>query len=134
MSRKSRSPADLARFNVDFGTALDRALASAQDPHGRIVPVNVQSWMEAIILTIRVSGCPKILWATLISIVIFCRVAALTGWHYERTTGSHRIYHKAGVRLNLAIPDHVSLGEGILRRLLRTMDLTIEEFLAIARK
>ena len=62
------------------------------------------------------------------------RIAERNDWQYDRTTGSHRIYHKPGSRLNLAIPDHATVAEGTLRSLLRTMDMTIEEFLAVARK
>ena len=43
-------------------------------------------------------------------------------------------YERAGDPLNLTIPDHSSVKEGTLRRLLAIMDMTISEFLAVARK
>ena len=62
------------------------------------------------------------------------RVARLQGWTPSRTRGSHMTYERAGDPLNLTIPDHSSVKEGTLRRLLTIMDMTIEEFLAAARK
>ena len=62
------------------------------------------------------------------------RVAELNGWTWFRAKGSHRTYRKVGVRLNLSIPVHNPLAEGILRTLLKTMDMTVDEFLAVARK
>ena len=67
MSKKSRSPGDLAFVNVDLGTALARAFARAHEPHGLTVPVNVQPCFAAIAFTVRVSGCPNKPCATLIS-------------------------------------------------------------------
>ena len=79
MSRKSRSPGCLALVIVDLGTAFARAFARAQDPHGRRVPVSVQPCSPAMTLTIRASGCPKMLWATLMSnVIVFSCVTEFT--------------------------------------------------------
>lgn len=62
------------------------------------------------------------------------RVAALHGWQFKRQAGSHRIYGLEGSRWTLAIPDHRSIDEGLLRDLPRKMDLSIDDFLKVARK
>ena len=62
------------------------------------------------------------------------RIAEINGWNLSRIRGSHRIYSKTGNVRNLSIPNHTSLGEGILRDLLTTMGLSVEEFLAVAWK
>ena len=44
------------------------------------------------------------------------------------------VFRKDGVSSGLSIPDHRALDEGMLRSLLRTMDCSVEEFLARAKK
>ncbi|MGE5596395.1 MAG: type II toxin-antitoxin system HicA family toxin [Hyphomicrobiales bacterium] len=62
------------------------------------------------------------------------RVAESTGWVLVRTEGDHFIFRKAGVRWTLTIPLRKDLGEGLVRKLIRQMGLTVDDFLALARK
>ena len=62
------------------------------------------------------------------------RVARSLGWEHVRTSGDHFTFKKGGERLNLAIPDHRPVKEGTLRDLVKTMGLTVDEFLRLARK
>ena len=62
------------------------------------------------------------------------RVAERSGWAYQRTRGDDMIYAKAGQARNLSVPAHRELKEGITRALIATMEMTVDEFLAIARK
>lgn len=62
------------------------------------------------------------------------RVARSLGWSHVRTNGDHFVFKKAGEARNLAIPDHRPLREGTLRDIVKTMGLTVDEFLALARK
>jgi len=55
------------------------------------------------------------------------------GYHLTRKRGSHfRLHHKN--KRPLTIPDHKLLGRGLLRRLLRDSELTIEDFLKLLDK
>lgn len=51
------------------------------------------------------------------------------GWTVARQRGSHIIMVKPGVPVNLSIPDHRTLGRGLLRKLIRLSGLTVKEFL-----
>ena len=52
------------------------------------------------------------------------------GYRQVRQKGSHiRLYHPK--KRPLTIPDHKVLGKGLLRRLLRDAELTLEEFLKL---
>ena len=62
------------------------------------------------------------------------RAAERTGWVYERTRGDHMVFRKEGVDLNLSIPNHRELAEGLLRRLIAIMGLSVDEFLRLAKK
>jgi predicted RNA binding protein YcfA (HicA-like mRNA interferase family) len=62
------------------------------------------------------------------------RVAVETGWVHLRTTGDHFHYGKTGNPLNLSIPDHRSIAPGTLRQIIKTMGLTPDEFLRLAKK
>lgn len=44
------------------------------------------------------------------------------------------IYAKPGERLRVTIPDKRNLPEGTVRTLVKTMGLTVDQFLALARK
>ena len=50
------------------------------------------------------------------------------GWSAVRQKGSHVMLTKAGYQWTLSIPQHSELGPGLLRKLIRQADLTIEEF------
>jgi predicted RNA binding protein YcfA (HicA-like mRNA interferase family) len=52
------------------------------------------------------------------------------GWTHARTTGDHMQLTRPGKR-TLTIPDYDDLPTFILRGLLRTAGLTVEEFLAL---
>jgi predicted RNA binding protein YcfA (HicA-like mRNA interferase family) len=50
------------------------------------------------------------------------------GWTVVRQKGSHVMLTKLGYQWTLSIPQHSQLGPGLLRKLIRQADLTIEEF------
>jgi len=50
------------------------------------------------------------------------------GWTAVRQKGSHVMMTKDGYQWTLSIPQHKELGPGILRKLIKQADLTIEEF------
>lgn len=52
------------------------------------------------------------------------------GWVHARTTGDHMQLTKSGKR-TLAVPDYDLLPPFVLRRLLRTASMTVEEFIAL---
>ncbi|MBI1812742.1 type II toxin-antitoxin system HicA family toxin [Candidatus Peregrinibacteria bacterium] len=55
------------------------------------------------------------------------------GYRVVRQRGSHiRLHHPDGGRRKpLTIPDHHALGKGLLRKLLRDADISIERFLQL---
>ena len=50
------------------------------------------------------------------------------GWEIARRKGSHVMMVKQGYEFTLSVPQHPELGPGILRNLIKTAGLTIEEF------
>ncbi|HTF56545.1 MAG TPA: type II toxin-antitoxin system HicA family toxin [Planctomycetota bacterium] len=56
------------------------------------------------------------------------------GWILLRQRGSHRIYGKPDIPANLSIPDHRELARGTLRALIRTAEITVEEFVEALQK
>jgi predicted RNA binding protein YcfA (HicA-like mRNA interferase family) len=50
------------------------------------------------------------------------------GWSVARQKGSHVMLTKAGYPWTLSIPQHKELGPGLLRKLIRQAELSIEEF------
>ena len=50
------------------------------------------------------------------------------GWTAVRQKGSHVMLTKSGYQWTLSIPQHKELGPGLLRKLLRQAEITIEEF------
>ena len=50
------------------------------------------------------------------------------GWSVARQKGSHVMLTKPGYQWTLSIPQHAELGAGLLRKLLRQANLTIEKF------
>ena len=50
------------------------------------------------------------------------------GWSVARQKGSHVMLTKAGYQWTLSIPQHKELGPGLLRKLIRQAELSIEEF------
>jgi predicted RNA binding protein YcfA (HicA-like mRNA interferase family) len=53
------------------------------------------------------------------------------GWEPIGQVGSHLVMIKAGVRVNLSIPQHKELSVGTLRALIRNAEMTVDEFLAL---
>ena len=53
------------------------------------------------------------------------------GWISMGQVGSHLVMVKAGVRVNLSIPQHKELSVGTLRALIRNAGLTVDEFLQL---
>jgi predicted RNA binding protein YcfA (HicA-like mRNA interferase family) len=53
------------------------------------------------------------------------------GWTPVGQVGSHLVLIKAGVRVNLSIPQHKELSVGTLRALIRNAGLTIDQFLQL---
>ena len=50
------------------------------------------------------------------------------GWSVARKKGSHVMLTKTGYQWALSIPQHKELGPGLLRKLIRQADLSVEEF------
>ena len=53
------------------------------------------------------------------------------GWQVAGQVGSHVVMIKAGLRVNLSIPQHKELSVGTLRSLIRDSGLTVDEFLEL---
>jgi len=50
------------------------------------------------------------------------------GWQVNRQKGSHVMMTKEGYEYTLSIPQHPELGPGILRKLIKQANLSVEEF------
>ena len=50
------------------------------------------------------------------------------GWSAVRQKGSHVMLTNSGYPWTLSVPQHKELGPGLLRKLLRQADLTVEKF------
>ncbi|MFQ5673779.1 MAG: type II toxin-antitoxin system HicA family toxin [Nitrospinales bacterium] len=53
------------------------------------------------------------------------------GWESVGQVGSHLVMVKAGIRVNLSIPQHKELSVGTLGVLIRNAGMTVEEFLQL---
>lgn len=62
------------------------------------------------------------------------RAIERAGWKLVRTEGDHLVYQREGSRWNLVIPLRKDVSEGLLRDLVKKMGLSVDEFLALARK
>jgi predicted RNA binding protein YcfA (HicA-like mRNA interferase family) len=51
------------------------------------------------------------------------------GWNIVRQSSSHIILTKANEVATLSVPDHKEVAKGTLRSLIRSANLTIDEFL-----
>ncbi len=58
------------------------------------------------------------------------RVFESFGWEVARQRGSHIIMTREGELVTLSIPNHKEVAKGTLRSLIRSADLTVEQFLA----
>ena len=54
-----------------------------------------------------------------------------SGWETIGQVGSHLVMIKAGERANLSIPQHKELSVGTLRALIRSADLSVDDFLSL---
>ncbi len=52
------------------------------------------------------------------------------GWSIARQRGSHIIMIKEGEIITLSIPNHKEVAKGTLRSLIRSANLTVDEFVA----
>ncbi|MGK2964177.1 MAG: type II toxin-antitoxin system HicA family toxin [Tepidiformaceae bacterium] len=64
----------------------------------------------------------------------FVRAAERQGWRIVRRRGSHIVMKGDGAVRPLVVPDHREIGEGLARSILREMGLSVDVFLAQARK
>lgn len=55
------------------------------------------------------------------------------GWEVVRQRGSHIILVKDNHNATLSVPDHKEVAKGTLRSLIRSADLTVEEFIQAAK-
>jgi predicted RNA binding protein YcfA (HicA-like mRNA interferase family) len=53
------------------------------------------------------------------------------GWQFNRQRGSHMVLTKAGIPINLSIPDHRELDRGLLRGLIRDSGVNMDDFLKL---
>jgi predicted RNA binding protein YcfA (HicA-like mRNA interferase family) len=54
-------------------------------------------------------------------------------WKVSRQRGSHIIMTKEGETITLSIPSHREVARGTLRSLIRSANLTIEEFIKVVK-
>lgn len=54
-----------------------------------------------------------------------------TGFEIKRQRGSHVVLKKVGFPLLLSVPLHSELKPGMLRKLIRDANMTVEEFCAL---
>ncbi len=58
------------------------------------------------------------------------RVFTTLGWRVARQRGSHIILIKDGETITLSVPSHKEVAKGTLRTLIRSANLTVDEFVA----
>lgn len=61
------------------------------------------------------------------------RVFEKLGWVVHRRESSHLSMHKAGSPTLLTVPDYKELGPGVLRKLIRQAEISVETFLQVLR-
>lgn len=52
------------------------------------------------------------------------------GWVMVRQVGSHMIMTKSGELVTLSVPDHKEIAKGTLRSLIRSANITVDQFIA----
>ena len=57
------------------------------------------------------------------------KVFLRAGWAREDQTGSHVMLTKEGQRATLSIPQHREIKPGTLRGIIRTSEITVDEFI-----
>lgn len=58
------------------------------------------------------------------------RVFERFGWQFVRQSASHMIMVKDGEMASLSIPKHREVAKGTLRSLIRSANLTVDEFMS----
>ena len=58
------------------------------------------------------------------------RAFELFGWQVARQASSHIVMTKPGELVTLSVPDHKEVARGTLRSLIRSANLTVDEFVA----
>jgi predicted RNA binding protein YcfA (HicA-like mRNA interferase family) len=58
------------------------------------------------------------------------RVFESLGWSVARQRGSHVVMTRPGEIVTLSIPNHKEVAKGTLRSLIRSANLTVDEFVA----
>lgn len=56
------------------------------------------------------------------------RVFVSLGWSVTRQSGSHIILTRPGRIATLSVPDHATVAKGTLRALLRSAQISVDEF------
>jgi predicted RNA binding protein YcfA (HicA-like mRNA interferase family) len=56
---------------------------------------------------------------------------AKAGWQTMGQVGSHLVMTKSGSRVNLSIPQHKELSTGTLRSLIRSSEMSVDDFLEL---
>lgn len=56
------------------------------------------------------------------------------GWQIVRQRASHIILTKEGEMVTLSVPDHKEVAKGTLRGLIRSANLTVDQFLAAVKR
>jgi predicted RNA binding protein YcfA (HicA-like mRNA interferase family) len=56
------------------------------------------------------------------------------GWSVARQSSSHIVMTKEGEIASLSIPEHKEVAKGTLRSLIRSANLTVDEFMSRAKK
>ena len=62
------------------------------------------------------------------------RIFESFGWQVARQRGSHIVMVKDEHLASLSIPDHKEVAKGTLRSLIRSANLTVDEFVVAAKK
>lgn len=60
------------------------------------------------------------------------RVFGTFGWQVARQASSHIILTKPGEIMTLSVPNHKEVAKGTLRSLIRSANITVDEFVAAA--
>ena len=56
------------------------------------------------------------------------RIFVSLGWSVARQSGSHVILTRPGQIATLSVPDHAAVAKGTLRALLRSAQISVDEF------
>ena len=59
------------------------------------------------------------------------RIFELLGWQFVRQSGSHMVMVKDDEMASLSIPKHREVAKGTLRSLIRSANLTADEFIKL---